>query len=80
VGQALHTHGQQENDIAYVNAIAYAMEALIMVSVSTSQTAHLLICRANEAVKRIERWAQTRRPGRPTPRKALHPYARPTGK
>lgn len=78
--QAAPGPDRRANTRRVFDAVAYAMEALIMASVATGQTAHLLMCRANEAVRRTERWAQTRRPGRSAPRKALHPYARPTAK
>lgn len=62
------------------DAIAYAMEALFMASTAIGRTHELLIARANEAIRRIERWKQKTRPGRSAPRKPLHPYARTLAK
>lgn len=59
---------------------AYAMEALFMAAATDGRTSELFICRANEALRRIEKWANKQRPGRSATRKPKHPYARTTEK
>lgn len=62
------------------DAVAYAVEALLMASFESGRVHELLIARANEAIRRLERWKQKIRPGRSAPRKPLHPYARSLAK
>ena len=59
---------------------AYAMEALFMAAATDGRTSELFLCRANEALRRIEKWANKQRPGRSASRKPKHPYGRTTEK
>jgi hypothetical protein len=72
-------HAARPNTRRVFDAIAYAMEALFMASIADGKIAQLFIARANVALKRIERWAQKRRPGRSATRQPKHPYARKQG-
>jgi hypothetical protein len=60
--------------------VAYAFEALFMAAATEGRTAELFLARADEALRRIERWANKQRPGRSASRKPKHPYARTTEK
>ena len=58
------------------DAISTIMESQFLAAAPPENIAEWLIARANEAIRRIERWKQKTRLGRSASRKPLHPYAR----
>lgn len=60
--------------------ITYVMEAIFMASATTGKIAQLLMARADEGLRRLQKWAPRRRPGRSESRIPKHPYARSTEK
>lgn len=58
------------------DAISTIMESLFLAAAPPENVTEWLIARANEAIRRIERWKQKTRLGRSASRKPLHPYAR----
>ena len=58
------------------DAISSIMESLFIASAPPGDIAEWFNTRANEAIRRIERWKKKTRAGRSASRKPLHPYAR----
>jgi len=78
--QAATGHAVRANSRRVFEGTAYAIEALFMAAATDGRTSELFIGRANEALRRIEKWANKQRLGRSASRKAKHPYARSTEK
>jgi hypothetical protein len=77
-GDAVAPNGsyRRVNTRRVFDAISSIMESLFIASAPPGDVAEWFITRANEAIRRIERWKQKTRSGRSASRKPLHPYAR----